>query len=262
MSDPELHGVPPGLLRAGRVVSGTLDILAAEFGPGVSTRRVAERAAEIVASLGGAAAMAACVNARGVPFGFAASICVDEELSHARPSSRLLRPGDVATVDVAASIEDDAGCWHADAARPIVVPDSGGTVARGDRLVEAALAAHRACESRVRAGVRWGTCARAALEAAASMGCRVAGACAGHGIGRRLHEEPRLGFDPSDGTWDRVLALGEAITIEPVVCEGLEEPLLVETDDGWTTLEARGRWSGYRETTVVVTATGAARIAG
>lgn len=124
------------------------------------------------------------------------------------------------------------------------------------------MAAHRACESRVRAGTRWGACAQAALETAAAMGCRVVGACAGHGIGRRLHDGPRLGFDPSDGTWDRVLAAGEAITIEPVVCEGPEEPLLVETDDGWTTLEARGRWSGYRETTVVVTSSGAARIAG
>ena len=262
MSDLELQGVPPGLLRAGRIVSGTLDILMAEVGPGAVSRRMAERAAQIVASLGGVPAMAACVNARGVAFGFGASICVNEELTHARPSSRLLRRGDVTTIDVAACVADDTGVWHADAARPVVVPGAGGPQAKGDRLVEAALEVHRACESRVRAGARWGACAEAALGAAAAMGCRVVGACAGHGIGRRLHEDLRLGFDPTDGTWDRVLAAGEAITIEPVVCEGLEEPLLVETDDGWTTLEARGRWSVYRETTVVVTAAGAARIAG
>lgn len=262
MSDVDLHDVPPGLLRAGRVVSGTLDILVAEIGPGVITRHMAERAADIVASLGGVPAMVTCVNAGGVAFGFGASICVNEELTHARPSSRLLRPGDVATIDVAACVADDTGLWHADAARPVVVPGAGGPGAKGDRLVEAAMAVHRACESRVRAGARWGSCAEAALGAAAAAGCRVVDACAGHGIGRRLHECLRLGFDPSDGTWDRVLAAGEAITIEPVVCEGLEEPLLVETDDGWTTLEARGRWSVYRETTVMVTATGAAGIAG
>lgn len=227
----------------------------------MSTRRLAMRAAEIIVSLGGVPAMVTCVNAAGASFGHAASICVDEEATHARPSSRLLRGGDVATIDVAAAIEDADGRWHADAARPIVV--AGGDVpgTRGVRVTEAALAAHQACEERIRAGVRWGTCAEAALEAAKARGCRVVGACAGHGIGRRLHEALRLGFDPSDGTWDHVLVAGETLTVEPVVCEGSQAPLLVETDDGWTTLEARGRWSGYRETTVVVTASGAVRIA-
>ncbi|MEI7658152.1 MAG: methionyl aminopeptidase [Phycisphaerae bacterium] len=262
MSESDLHGVPPGLLRAGRIVSRTLDLLAVEAVPGASTRRLAARAAEVIASLGGVPVMATCVNAAGVAFGHAASICIDEEVTHAKPSSRLLRAGDVATIDVAASFEDGDGRWHADAARPIVVAAGDAHAARGGRLMEAALAVHRACEASVRAGVRWGACAEAALAEAASRRCRVVGACAGHGIGRRLHEDLRLGFDPSDGTWDHVLAVGETITVEPVVCEGTEAAVLVETDDGWTTLEATGRWSAYRETTVTVTAAGAVTIAG
>lgn len=261
MSDSDLHGVPPGMLRAGRVVSRTLDLLEREAVPRVSTRWLAARAAEIIASLGGVPAMASCENARGVPFGHAASVCVNEEVTHAQPSARLLREGDLATIDVAVGVEEADVAWHADAARSIVVPGETNGDGRGERLLRATLAVHQACEGRVRAGVRWGECAEAALEAAAASGCRVVGACAGHGIGRRLHEWPRFGFDPADGTFDRVLDVGDTLTVEPVVCEGTDAATLIETADGWTTLEARGRWSGYRETTLVVTATGAARIA-
>ncbi len=265
MSDVDLHDVPPGLLRAGRVVSGTLDAIVAQANPGISTRILAGRAAEVIAALGGVPAMPDCVNAAGTRFDAAACLCVNEEVTHARPSSRRLRPGDVLTIDVAAHVDDVDGRWHADAARSFVVPGAmpgGVRPARGERIAAAAVAAHEACVRAMRAGVTWGACASAACRAATQAGCRLVLACSGHGIGRRLHEETRYGFDEAGGGWDRILRAGDILTVEPVVCEGIESPVLVETHDGWTTLEARGRWTAYRETTVIVTTTGAVRVAG
>ena len=264
MCDLELQGVPPGLLRAGRVVSGTLDALVTHAVPGVSTRALATRAAEIIASLGGEPAMPECINPAGTGFDAAACLCLNEEVTHAKPSARLLRVGDALTIDVAARVQGVDGRWHADAARSMVVPGAVATgvrPVRAERIVAAALAAHEACERSMRAGVTWGACAAAARRVAAEAGCRLAVACAGHGIGRHLHEGVRFGFEETDGTWDRVLRVGDILTVEPVVCEGLESPVLVETHDGWTTLEATGRWSAYRETTVAVTATGVVRVA-
>jgi methionyl aminopeptidase len=237
--------------------------------PGATTREVADRAEQLILArkatpiLRGYAHADAPVGAQGTrDFPAAACTCVNEEVVHAVPSMRILRPGDVATIDVALEY---AG-WCVDSAWSVVVgglahPNS----ARALALVRASQAVLAHSLALARPGVRWSTIAESGARVARDMGCTLVQGYCGHGIGRSLHESPRLAFTSTD--WARpgedfVLRPGMVLCVEPILVEGVAPASLTLLDDGWTVLTDDARWTAHEERCVAITRTGVRVIAG
>jgi methionyl aminopeptidase len=226
-----------GLRRAGRLVAATLRLLKQAAVPGASTAELDAIAADFLAEQG----------ARSGPiltYGYPGSVCisVEDEVVHGIPGPRLLRAGQLVTLDVAAELDG----YHADAAVTVGV----GTV---DRRRLALLAAGRAA---LAAGIRAaqpGATLRdvgAAVERTArARGLRVFRELTGHGIGRAMHEPPTVFNWPSPGATQR-LKPGLVFTIEPMLGAGGRRLLL--DPDGWTVRTADRSLSTHEEHTIMV----------
>jgi len=226
-----------GLLAAGRVVRAALDAMAAAVRPAITTAELNELGAAVLRRLG----------ARSAPmlvYRFPAETCisVNDEIVHGIPGDRVLREGDLVKLDV--TVEKDG--YMADAALTVPV----------GRTPESALAvaacARRALASALRAarsGARLNEIGRAVSREARRSGLSVVRDLDGHGIGRTIHEEPRVPnrFDPAAR---QRLARGLVLAVEPMITSGSGR--VVEARDGWTVLTADGAPAAHFEQTIVV----------
>jgi methionyl aminopeptidase len=167
---------------------------------------------------------------------------------HGIPSaSRLLREGDVVSIDCGASVEG----WHADAALTVGV---GAIPAQLAKLIADCERALWQGLAAVRAGARLSDISHAverSVRAAGEYG--IVEDYVGHGIGSEMHMDPPV---PNYGRPGRgpVLAEGMALAIEPLLVLGSPETRLL--DDGWTVVSEDGGWSAHFEHTVAITAAG------
>jgi methionyl aminopeptidase len=230
-----------GLRRAGRVVAETLRVLRNAVAPGVSTGELDRLAALTFARHG----------ARSGPiltYDYPGFICisVEDEVVHGVPGPRVLRPGELVTLDVAAEV---AG-YHADAA--VTVP-----VGRIDGRRQRLLAATRATlAAGIRAAVPGATLrdVGAAIEREATgRRLRVLRELTGHGIGLAMHEDPIVFNWPAPEA-STSLTPGLVFTIEPMLTAG--RPGIVLERDGWTVRTADRAPSAHQEHTIMVASSG------
>jgi methionyl aminopeptidase len=226
-----------GLRRAGRLVAATLSRLRQAIAPGVTTAELDEIAAELFAAEG----------ARSGPiltYDYPASICisVDDEVVHGIPGPRILRAGQLVTVDVAAELDG----YHADAALTLPV---GSIDPQAERLVAATRAALSAGIRAAQPGARLRDVGAAVERTVRARGFRVIRELTGHGIGRQMHEEPTV-FNWPAPTAHQVLKAGSVFTIEPMLVAG--NPQIRVGDDGWTVRTADHSLSAHEEHTIMV----------
>jgi methionyl aminopeptidase len=169
-----------GLRRAGRVVAQTLRVLRSAVAPGVSTAELDRLAAEAFA----------CHGARSGPiltYGYPGSVCisVEEQIVHGVPGERVLRRGEIVTLDVAAELEG----YHADAA--ITVP-VGRVDDRRRRLMSATRAALGAGIRAAQPGARLRDVGAAIEREARRHRFQVFHELIGHGIGHATGLPPRM----------------------------------------------------------------------
>lgn len=236
---------------AGRVLSRVLDRLVVAAVPGVTTRLLGDLAERLIIDEGAESVLKGYTTGpHRPPFPGAVCLCVNEEVVHAPPSARRLRDGDILTIDLSLRYRG----WCADAARSVVV----GAAATDDharlaRVTAECLAGVAACMT---PGVRWSDVAALAREHAAREGLRCVGRYVGHGIGRSLHEAPRLPIlDDEVAAWvrdagDLVLRPGMVLTIEPILTPG--DGRTVELADGWTVVMADGSPAAHEERTLAI----------
>ena len=227
-----------GLEAAGRVVSATIDALAAAVRPGVTTADLDAVAARIF-ELHGARSAPALV------YGFPGTvlISVNDEVVHGVPGKRRIERGDVVKLDV--TVERDG--YMADAARTVVVE---GGVPIAHRLVRCAERAFEAALDVATAGRKVREIGRAVERVVRAEGFTVIRGLTGHGIGRTIHEPPSVPnhFDP----WQQdVLTDGLVLTIEPIICMGREA--VVQDSDGWTVRTRDGSLAAHHEHTLLIT---------
>jgi methionyl aminopeptidase len=226
-----------GLLASGRVVRAALDAMSAGVRPGVTTAELNAIGASVIARHG----------ARSAPmlvYRFPAETCisVNDEVVHGIPGPRALRAGDLLKLDV--TVEKDG--YMADAAVTIPVgPASAGSLA----LVACARRAFARAMDAARAGARVNAIGRAVSREVRHRGLSVVRGLDGHGIGRTIHEEPRVPnvYDP---TASRRLTRGLVIAVEPMVTAGSGR--VVDDADGWTVRTADGAPAAHYEHTIVV----------
>ena len=232
------------MMRAGRVVAGTLALVRARTVPGISTAELDRLAEEFIRSHPGASP-----SFKGL-YGFPATLCtsINHEVVHGIPSKkRILVSGDIVSVDVGVCI----GGLHADSA--ITVPV--GTVTPAVRaLLETTQKALAAGIGAARAGNQIGDIGHAVQEVAEAAGYGVVRELVGHGIGSQFHEEPQIPNFGRPKTGPRLMP-GMTIAIEPMINMGRPEVRTLE--DRWTVVTSDGSLSAHFEHTVTITQDGA-----
>jgi methionyl aminopeptidase len=242
------------MARAGALLWSLLQRAAELARPGITTGQLDAWLHDQIRSAGAVPIMHGYRGQRGeaLPFPAAAAICINEEVVHAIPGPRLLRPGDIVTLDCALSLDG----WCADAALTVLLGESD---PQRTRLAQAAREVLAAAIEAIRPGRPWSQVAVAAGGTAQQAGFELLGDFAGHGIGRSLHEPPAAAFESPEhpaaaARLDFILRPGMAFTIEPVLVPGRAGVLALE--DGWTVLTADRAPAAHEERTVAVTRTG------
>lgn len=183
---------------------------------------------------------------------FPASICasVNDEIVHGIPSrSRVLREGDVVSIDIGAILDG----WHGDSAYTHVVggPDAAGEEAR--RLLEVCEDSLWAGLAAAQAGGRLTDISAAVERAVRPSGFGIVDHYGGHGIGSEMHQDPHLLNHGRPGRGPRLVP-GMALAVEPMITAG--SPDTEELDDHWTVVTRDRSLAAHFEHTVAITPAG------
>lgn len=238
------------LRRAGKVAAATLAHVGARIVPAVTTARIDQWVREDTKKRGGKPSQLGYRSHGSPPFPAAVCTSINEVVCHGIPNEEdILERGDIVNVDVTTEIDG----FHGDTSATFIVGgiEAGSPEAR--HVVDVARRARDAGIAVVRDGARLGDIGAAIQELARREGCSVVSDFGGHGIGRKMHQDPHVAHVGRRGEGIRLKA-GMCFTIEPMINLGTAEVVL--GDDGWTVLTADGKLSAQFEHTVLVTREG------
>ncbi len=226
---------------SGAIVGKALREIEAYVKPGVTTLELNAIIEDIILSEG------AIPSFKGYG-GFPAASCisVDDVVVHGFPSLKVLKEGEIVSIDVGACKNG----FHGDAARTFAV----GEVSPGKRkLIEVTKQSFYEGLKFVKAGAKLGDVSHAIQAYAESYNYGVVREMVGHGIGRKLHEDPSV---PNYGKAGSGVTLkkGFALAIEPMITYG--DFRVTIDDDGWTCRTRDGSPSAHYENTVIITESG------
>lgn len=228
---------------SGKVVAEILQILKKEIRPGVTTGQL-NRIAEAEAKKRKARAVFKNYpHPRGTrPFPSAICTSVNEEVVHGIPGPRVLREGDIISIDFGVIVDGFAG----DAAITVAVGEVGAEIQKLIRVTEEALMAGI---EQARVGNRLGSVSHSIQTYAEQAGFSVVRDYVGHGIGRNMHEDPPI---PNYGKADQgpVLQAGMTLAIEPMVNLGTYG--VYTKGDEWTVVTRDGKHSAHFEHSIVI----------
>jgi methionyl aminopeptidase len=233
--------------QAGAVVAEVLSELQKVAKPGMTTAALDAIALRMTAAAGAEALFKGVRNAQArQPFPGAICASIDDEVVHGIPSDRVvLREGSILSLDFGVRLNGYCG----DAA--VTVPI--GRIAEGnERLLRTTQDVLAIAIDRVRPGVRWSEVAGRMQRHAESAGFSVVRDFVGHGIGTKMHEDPKVPNFVSDELLadDIVLAEGMVLAVEPMINVGT---YAVRTlGNGWTVVTRDGRCSAHFEHTLAV----------
>lgn len=228
--------------ESGRIVARTLRLVSAKIAPGVTPRELNDLAHRLIEEEGG---IPSFLGYRSYPA--ATCISVNEVVVHGIPSDIPLKEGDIIGLDF--GVIKDA--WHADGAWTYPV---GQISSEAQRLLNVSREALYQGISKAKVGNRIGDISAAVQKYVESNGYSVVRDLVGHGIGRKLHEEPAAVPNFGKAGKGEVLREGTTICIEPMVNQGKFD---VETlADNWTLVTADGKLSAHFEHTVAITREG------
>ncbi|HET7029237.1 MAG TPA: type I methionyl aminopeptidase [Candidatus Limnocylindrales bacterium] len=227
---------------AGRIVAEVLALVEAELRPGVSTAHL-DRLAERHIRSAGAVPSFKGYGHRSNPFPASLCISIDDEVVHGIPGERMIREGQIVSVDAGAIYDG----WHGDGARTFYVGQPSAEVAE---LVDTTRLAMMAGIAAAVPGATLGDVSGAIEDAATPGGYGIVRQFVGHGIGTEMHQEPQL---PNYRTGVRGMKLvpGICLAIEPMLTLGSHE--VVVKPDGWTVVTRDGSLAAHFEHTIAVT---------
>ncbi len=227
---------------SGRLVALVLEELRRLCQPGISTLEVDMAAERLIRDAG---AVPTFKGYHGFPFSICAS--VNEHVVHGFPSNYVLRDGDIFSIDCGITFEGYVG-------------DSATTLPIGASVSETKLALIRTAKEclemaieQCRPGRHLGDIGWAVQQHAEAMGYGVVREYVGHGIGRKMHEDPQIPNYGKPGTGPKLRA-GYVFAIEPMINIGTHETKRLA--DGWTVVTADGLPSAHVEHTVAITENG------
>lgn len=224
--------------KAGHIVRDTLNLIKSIIKPGISTNYLDCEAEKYILSCG------AKPSFKGY-YGFPSTLCIsiNNEVIHGIPSDKIIKDGDIVSVDCGANIYG----FHADAARTFSV---GKISEEADNLIKITEQSFFEAIKYARELNTIGDISFAIQNYVESHGYSVVKAFTGHGIGRDLHESPEV---PNFGMKESGIMIkkGMALAIEPMVNIGSEHINVL--DDNWTVITRDGSLSAHYENTVIIT---------
>jgi len=234
--------------RAGSIVCRVLRRMGEMIAPGVTTGELDAEAERLGAEMG-AEALFKGVPGRGGPFPGNICASIDEQVVHGIPSDRRLREGEIVSIDYGCRLDGYCG----DAAETFIVGQGG----KGRRKLVAAT--RRAMEIAIEMaspGLAWSEVAKALQRHVEAQGLSVIREFVGHGIGKEMHEDPKVPnfVSPDMPGRDFVLEEGLVLAVEPMVAMGSADVKVLE--DGWTVVTKDGAPSAHFEHTLAITAGG------
>ncbi len=228
---------------AGRLAAMTLDFIAPEVKPGVSTAYLDTLCETFMRDHG---AIPATIDYHG--YRHATCISVNHVVTHGIPDDdKRLKDGDILNIDVTPKLNG----WHGDSSRMYGVGDLSIKARRLIQATEEALAAGIAA---VRPGARLGDVGAAIAAVARRYGYSIVEDYCGHGTGQVFHDAPQVVHHGVAGT-GLLLEPGMIFTIEPMLNVGKKDVTLL--GDGWTVVTRDRSLSAQFEHTIGVTDTGA-----
>lgn len=230
-----------GMRTAARMTAEVLRLAEQAVQPGMSTHELDGYIHSLITGYG---ATPCFLGYHGFPG--AACISINDQVIHGIPGPRIIKDGDIVSIDVGVRYNDFCG----DSALTVPVgkvdPETRRLLAITKQSLEDGIAA-------VKPKGRLSDISHAVQQTVESNGCSVVREFVGHGIGRRLHEEPQV---PNFGAPNRgtILRPGLVLCIEPMV--NLGRPDVQVLADGWTVVTKDNKPSAHFEHMVLVTAEG------
>ena len=224
--------------EAGRITAMALRVVGDAVRPGVTTAELDALAEAAIRDAGAAPAF------KGYN-GFPATLCtsVDSQVVHGIPGVRVLREGEIVSVDCGAIVDG----YYGDSAMtfPVGTPSD-----EARRLMDATQRSLEAGIARCIPGMRLHDISAAVQGVAESAGFSVVREYVGHGIGREMHEAPEVPNYGAPGHGAR-LVKGMTIAVEPMVIVGDKEVRVL--DNNWTVVTVDGSLSAHYENTIAIT---------
>ncbi len=227
--------------KAGRVVATTLEALKAVAQVGMTTGDLDELARQKIAEAG------AIPSFKGY-HGFPGHICasVNEEVVHGIPGNRVLKEGDILSVDLGAIVEG----YHGDSAITFPIGSISSEIQLLLQVTEESL--YKGIQAAI-VGNRLGDVSSAIQTHVDSYQFGIVREFVGHGIGSQMHEDPKI---PNYGPPHQgpLLKAGMTLAIEPMVNLGTPDVRIL--DDQWTVVTRDGKPSAHFEHTILITENG------
>jgi methionyl aminopeptidase len=211
--------------------------------PGITTREIDDFAAERIKQYGGRSAFLGYVVG-GLKYPCHTCISVNEQVVHGLAGERRVMFGDIVSVDVGVIYNGFIG----DNARTVA---AGGCSVLAQKLLDVTETALYEGIAQAVAGNQVVDISRAVQQRVESSGFSVVREFVGHGVGRKMHEEPQIPNFVEPGKKSPKLRAGMTLAIEPMVNAGRLE--VERLKDGWTVVTRDGSLSAHFEHTVLVT---------
>ena len=224
--------------RAGRITAGARALAGSMVRPGVTTKEIDKAVHDFIVSQG---AKPSFLNYAGYPA--SACISVNDVVIHGIPDGRVLREGDIVSVDVGAYW----GGFHGDCAATFAC---GKISPEAEKLIAVTRQSFFEGIRYAREGCRLQDISAAIQTYVESHGYSIVREYVGHGIGTQMHEPPEIPNYGHPGRGPRLLR-GMTLAIEPMVNAGAAAIRVLP--DGWTVKTQDGKWAGHYENTVLIT---------
>ena len=224
--------------ESGHMLKQVKQIINSHITEGISTKELDAIAEKEIYKLGGKPGF------KGL-YGFPGSICssFNEEIVHGIPSSRKVKEGDILSIDCGVLYED----FNTDSAFTVSIGNIPDNIKKLIRTTSEAL--NLGIKSAV-PGNQIGDIGNSVESHSLKNGFSVVKEYVGHGIGKKLHEDPQIPNYGQKSTGPQIIE-GMALAIEPMLMVGGEKTII--DNDGWTVKTADSSMSAHFEDTIIIT---------
>ena len=227
--------------QAGKITAAARALAGAMVAPGVTTQEIDRAVQRFIKSKG---AVPSFLGYNGFP----ASVCisVNDEVIHGIPGGRILREGDIVSIDLGAFKNG----FHGDCAATF---PCGKISDEAQRLIDVTRQSFFEGVKNARVGCRVSDVSHAVQQYVESFGYGVVRDFVGHGVGSKMHEAPEVPNYGAAGHGARFQP-GMVIAVEPMVCAGDWRVRVLP--DKWTTVSQDGSLTAHYENTILITEDG------
>ncbi len=235
--------------EGGHLLRNILDTLLSRVKAGVETSALDKLANDLITEAGGSPSFKTVRN-----YKWATCMCVNDEVVHGIPDDKL-QLGDLLCIDIGLLYKG----YHTDTAKTVIVENNQKPVYKNPRLIKFLKTGQEALNkgiSKAKINNRIGDISKIIQETVEGQDYSVVRSLVGHGVGKRLHEEPQIpGFldVPIEAT--SIIKEGMTLAIEVIYNEGLPE-VVYKNNDGWTIITKDGSLSAVFEHTIAITKSG------